>query len=897
MSDGFIERISAVLGDGYVVERELGAGMSRVVVARDVALGRRVVVKVLPSDWAAGLSAERFRREVVLAAGLQHPHIVPLLSAAEADDGTLYYMMPFVNGQSLRTRLGEGLPALGDALRWLRDVASALAYAHERGVVHRDMKPDNILLSGAYAVVADFGIAKALRNASATMSRVSAAVNPITTIGMSMGTPAYMAPEQVAADADADHRTDLYALGVIAYELLSGDTPFTGSAQAILTAHLTTEPEDIADRRPGLPQPLTELVMRCLAKEAADRPQRASEVVTELEALLRTVTPDDHVAPPAASAMRATGGTKKRAPATPRSKVMPIGIAAVAVSAAVAAASFWPPSIDKALPLPNRVVVAPFRDASADSSLTPLARSIASAITTDLSALVGSDVVAPAEVERAEKAAAAGDASPLALASAVRAGLVVAGEVSLVGTDTVAVRTSLVSGTDGKQIRAFPEVRATRADLVEAMAEMRQRIAGAVTTATAPEFTHAMLSSGMPPLMPAVQALREGLQLEAGLRQPDPKEDESLAELVRFDRALKADPEFTQARLWFASAALRRPGGEVLADSAIVLVQEQLEELTEYERALLDALRADASGNHELSVRGWRRARTLAPSWPNRWWLAMKLRDNNRPREALAIIDTLGRDDVHFTRSVPSLRHYVGEFAAEYRALREEQARAPSTAQSLGFQQALLQSLAALDSVTVIKRLLDDASQLPSEPGSSLAYVLLRTSWELSAHRHRAEGTAALQRAVAWCSRRTASDLQNGAVAFDCIEAYGYSGDATALSTLAEPALRERAEDIDIAVLGIVGLAAALRGERSVAEQFATRIAQGTRADGSRGLASWTRARIAAALGDTGRAIELLEDAFSRGAGWSQRLDLHRDPAFDKLRGIAAFERLRVPQG
>ena len=898
MTDGFIERISAILGNGFVVERELGAGMSRVVVARDVALGRRIVVKVLPSDWAAGLSAERFRREVVLAAGLQHPHIVPLLSAAEADDGTLYYSMPFVNGQSLRKRLEGGIPTLGDTLRWLRDVASALEYAHERGVVHRDMKPDNILLSGAYAVVADFGIAKALRNASATMSRVSAAVNPITTIGMSMGTPAYMAPEQVAADADADHRTDLYALGVIAYELLTGETPFTGSAQAVLTAHLTTEPVALDVRRPGLPPLLTELVMRCLAKEAADRPQHAADVVSVLETLLRFVTAGNDIIPavPLPAAAAAAAGRATVAPRKRRRAVVTAGIIGTTLAAGIAAATLWPESRDVQT-VSNRIVVASFQAAIADTSLLELARTIAGDITSDLGSLNGSDVVSRDEVERVESAAARGSVTPLALAGALHAGLVITGEVSALGRDSVALRVALVSGSDGKQIRSVPEIHVSRADIHASTATLRQRMAGAVTMLTSAEFTSAMLPLGDPPLLAAILAIREGLQLEAGLRQPDPGEDESVAELVRFDTAFATDTGFMQARLWFASAALRRAGGEVLADSALALVQTHLDQLTEYERALLEALRADASGNHELSVRGWRRARALAPSWPNRWWLAMKLRDSNRPAEALAIIDTLALTNAHFRRSVPGLRHYTGDFAGEYRALREEQQREPSTAQSLGFQQALLQSLAALDSVTVVARMVDDASQLPAEPGSSLAFMLVRTSWELAAHKHRTESAAILRRASAWCSRRTARDLSNGALAFDCMEAYGYAGDAGSLTALAAPALQARGEDIDIAVLGLVGVAAALRRERAVAEQFATRIEQAARADGSRGLASWTRARIAAALGDSDRAIELLEDAFSRGAGWSQRLDLHRDPAFDSLRGIAGFERLRVPQG
>jgi hypothetical protein len=454
-----------------------------------------------------------------------------------------------------------------------------------------------------------------------------------------------------------------------------------------------------------------------------------------------------------------------------------------------------------------------------------------------------------------------------------------------------------MSGTDGKPIRTLSDVTVARKDVRAGTAIVRQRIAGAVATLSMRDFHRAMLPANDPPTLPALLAVRDGWNLEAGLRQPDPDEDETVAELMRFNSAVDAEPEFAQARLWFASAALRRLGGEVLADSALAIVQMQQEQLTPYERALLEALSADSKGNHELSVRGWRRARELAPAWPNRWWLAMKLRDANRPREALAIVDSLGKENAQFRRSEPGLRHFVGDFAGEYRALQDERRRAPSTAQSLGFQQALLQALAALDSVRVIDSLLNNASQLPAEPGSSLAFLLTRTSWELSAHRRATEGTAALARAVSWCKRRTARDLSNGNVAFDCMESYGYAGEIGALTSLAEPVLRARGEDVDVSVLGVLGVAAALRGERALAQEFASRIEQATRADGSHGLASWLRGRIAAGLGDATQAVELLEDAFARGAGWSQRLDLHRDPAFAKLTGNAGFERLKQPQG
>jgi serine/threonine protein kinase len=197
--------------------------MSRVFVASETALGRKVVVKVLLPELAIGVSVDRFRREVQLAAQLQHPHIVPLLSAGEAE-GLPYFIMPFVTGESLRARVTrEGELPVSETVRILRDVVSALAYAHARGVIHRDIKPDNVLISGGVAVVTDFGVAKAV-SASADVTKAAG----VTSLGVALGTPAYMAPEQATANPQTDHRADIYALGVMAYEMLTGLPPFAG---------------------------------------------------------------------------------------------------------------------------------------------------------------------------------------------------------------------------------------------------------------------------------------------------------------------------------------------------------------------------------------------------------------------------------------------------------------------------------------------------------------------------------------------------------------------------------------------------------------------------------------------------------------------------------------------
>jgi serine/threonine-protein kinase len=257
--------------------------MSRVFVATETALGRDVVVKVLPADMTGHLSIERFRREISIAARLQHPHVVPLLTAGEVD-GLPYFTMPFVEGESLRTRLSRhGELPVAEAIRILREVASARSYAHAHDVVHRDIKPDNVLLSGGAAMVTDFGVAKAVDVAATDEG------GGITSIGVALGTPAYMAPEQASADPLVDHRADIYAWGALAYEVITGQPPFTGrTPQGMLAAHVTEEPEDVSRRRPGIPASLAALIMRCLAKRPADRPQSAEELVRALDAIPST---------------------------------------------------------------------------------------------------------------------------------------------------------------------------------------------------------------------------------------------------------------------------------------------------------------------------------------------------------------------------------------------------------------------------------------------------------------------------------------------------------------------------------------------------------------------------------------------------------------------------------
>jgi len=276
------DQLQHTLGGAYTIERELGGGgMSRVFVATETRLGRRVVVKVLRTEIAAGTSAERFEREMALCARCNHPHIVPVLSAGEVE-GLPWFTMPMVEGESLRARLTrEGSLPVNEAARLLAEIADALAYAHRMGVVHRDIKPENILLQDGHAVVADFGVAKALHAATLTDSALQ-----VTGVGVVIGTPAYMAPEQATGEAHIDHRVDLYALGVVAYELLTGKNPFGGITPVqVVTAQLTRTPPSVAQDRRDCPPALATLIQRLLAKDPSARPATADEVRAELQAI------------------------------------------------------------------------------------------------------------------------------------------------------------------------------------------------------------------------------------------------------------------------------------------------------------------------------------------------------------------------------------------------------------------------------------------------------------------------------------------------------------------------------------------------------------------------------------------------------------------------------------
>lgn len=419
------ERLQDAVAGAYEIERELGGGgMSRLFVATERSLNRQVVIKVLPPDLASAVSAARFRQEIELAAQLQHPHIVPILAAGASKD-LLYYIMPFVRGESVKQLLEtSGRLPVRDAVRILAEVAAALGYAHRRGIVHRDIKPGNILMADGVAVLADFGVARAIFAARETDTLGDPT---LTATGTSVGTPMYMAPEQALADRVIDGRADLYALGIVGYEMLAGQHPFaTTSGQAMILAHLTQPAPEVVTLRPETPPSVNAAIARTLEKEPEKRYSTAEDFRQALE---NPKTP----VPPAEQKIR------------PIAARVSVAIAAVAIAAVATGLLVRQRTHAVALDA-NLIAVAPFDVVDPDLKLWH--EGMVDVLARNLDGAGPLRTVSPSMITK--KWTGRGDReSAAALGNATGAGLAVFGSLIHSGSDSVSASVSVVDAKSG----------------------------------------------------------------------------------------------------------------------------------------------------------------------------------------------------------------------------------------------------------------------------------------------------------------------------------------------------------------------------------------------------------------------------------------------------------------
>ena len=896
------QQLGASLGGEYDIERELGGGgMSRVFVARDARLGRLVVVKVLAPELAAGLSARRFEREVRLAARLQHPHVVPLLAAGEVD-GLPYYTMPYVEGEALRARLArEGALPVTDAVRLVRELADALAYAHAQGVVHRDLKPENVLLSGGHAMVADFGVAKALASATQDAPGDGQAHDSGTALGMAIGTPAYMAPEQVAADPAVDARSDLYALGCVAYELLTGAPPFAGRpARALLAAHLTETPAPLEARRSDVPPQLAALVLRLLAKDPGQRPQTATEVRRELDAMPIVGvdrTPESHAAPVTPSV---AGSVPVAGPDAPRRGARVRGVwlaagAALAVALAVGGMAWYrrsaasPPAERRVVAATDsaaarRVLVVAFENATGDPALASLGRMAAEWVAQGLAESGQVEVLAGSG-----RPVDAGEAGLRAAAAETGAGTVVSGAYYLEG-DSVRLQARVTDAARWALLRPVAPVRAPRAAPQLLLDPLRRGITVVLDVSRNLSFPKPADGGASAPDYDAYRQFVAGSDLfDRG---------DFAGALAHWQRAAALDSTFVSPLL-ISAQALLLGGDPAGADPFVRRIERRRETLAPYERGILDRLRAQLTGDHMATLAGARAIRRAAPGWPLGYFLqTLDAPKVNRPREALEaagklmsdgqfrrIAGTIGARD--FWTAVVDAHHLLGDYAGEVTASRGARTALPDDPEPMAYE---LRALAALGRPAEVEPRIDSLEALPAKAGR-LVVLLSGLANELDVHGLPDAARRLRSRAVAEPIPTGPARETRAARAARAHALLLLGRDAEADSLFARLVAEEPTEP---AFLVGPGLLAARRGERAAAERVDTRL-RALERPYDWGKTPYARAQLAAALGDRDGALALLREALAGGVAYGPAL--HADPALAPLRADPRFQALLRPQG
>ncbi|MEP6781179.1 MAG: protein kinase [Gemmatimonadaceae bacterium] len=871
--------LQAALAGRYDIERVAGRGsMGTVFVAHDCRHDRTVALKVLASPFASGRIAERFLREIQITARLRHPRLLPLYDSGEAAE-QFFFVTPYVAGGTLRDRLARGAKyEIDDARRVLRDIAEALAYAHEHGVTHRDVKPENVLLDETGAVLADFGIASAIARATGTYAVVVDAGTDahgddaaVRTLGP-RGTPAYMAPEQASGDAAIDYRADLYALGVIGYELLAGAHPFaTRSPSEMLAAHLTITPTPLHERRPDIPAALDALVMQLLEKRAADRPFSAAQVVSAIDAM------SAHDAPSAGVGVVVAATGRKTISRRVSRRWLFAGIGALLL---VAAWSTQRRDADGGL----RVLVVPMENEQGDSSLTLLGRVAANYIE---QGLVPLDIVEV--LSRTTPPASKSESALLDVAAAAGANVVVSGQYYTDG-DSIRMQARVIDVARRRVVSVVPLVSAPRVDPRAMLEPLRQRVLG-VLAANYDARTEAFRTGAPPPTYDAY-----ALQTVASEFFERAEWNESIHYSAR---AAALDSTYVEPLTVMAYAHINA-GELAAADSIVRRLEKRRATLYPFDRAKVDELRGMLDGNRMAELVGSRALANAAPGAQLSHYLhANDALHAGFAREALVaaarIENTFGStrsvwSGSAYWRVVTTAYHVLGEYDHELKAARTALAVHPDSPRLLAYK---LRALAALGQIDSVMAGVAALAIMPAVGGvASGATNLVQTALELDARGHQQAARETLRRALDADSALSRSERLTFAARFQRARTLYYLGEYDAADSLLVPLVAESPKNRDANLL--LGLVAARRGDRPEATRLMIR-ARAMQGPYDHGTTSYLLARMSAVLGDLLETKQLLKQSFREGV--SRSVDFHADPEFAPLRDDPEFLRLIKPQG
>ncbi len=844
-----------ILGGRFEITREIGrGGMSTVYEARDRKHDRTVAVKVVRPEFAAAVGVERFLREIKVVAGLEHPHIVSLYDSGD-DEGHLYFVMPFVRGGSLRSRLARDRWLPMDAARRVAlDIGDALGYLHARGLVHRDVKPENILFDGDRALLADFGIARVM----------AAEGDQLTLSGVSVGTPTYMSPEQAAGQSSIDARSDVYSLACVVYEMLAGEPPFVASSRrGVLAKHLSEPAPPLTSPGPRVPRAVGAAVSRALAKEPADR-------FASVEAFVSALSASDASGPDAV-----VTGDERAASARGRQSLMSLaGGARDAVRAALGRLSARG-RVEQAVDSRRRVAVVPFENLTGDASLAVVGRIAANWLS---QGIMQADTVVVVSGTTVDEVAAAID-KPGAdmvrrLASAAGVDIVVTGTYARRG-DRLIVQVNVVNARTRAVIRAIQSVDGPLSDPLVAITEARERVLGSLVS---DDVARSIAVTGQ---APKYSAYRE---FEAGVACHTPAEPGRSRPF--FERAIALDPTFAQAYVRLADTYWNESRLDeverVLAD-----LDAHRDRLSPVERLGIEEYRAELRGDLEAAFDATREAwkRSADPYYA---FVVGEIGNGLlRPREALAALRAAADSDRYRKVWAAPLAemaesyHLLGQYREQLAIAGQGWTRFPRDMACAGQRLRAYAGLRDGDRAAAFaSTLLSDAR--PDD--ASAADAVLTAALEFRVHGGTDTARRLVEMVVAWYRRQPARSPSASHALLEG-RALLVLGELEAAATQ----LRNvRGDAMDVVAAGYLGVAAARRGDASEARQVIDSIAAVDRR-WDRGETAFWCAAIRGELGERNEAVALLRRAHREGqrmASW------HYHDALSALRDSSAFHEL-----
>ncbi len=862
-------RILAKLGEG---------GMGEVYKAHDEKLDRFVALKVLHTTRATDPGfRDRFQREARAVAALTHPNIVTVHSIEE-HDGSPFLTMELVEGRTLAELIPGGGAPLTQFLQIAIPLSDAVAAAHARGITHRDLKPVNVMVtSDGRLKVLDFGLAKLTETSAAPGGFTALPTEQLTGHGQIVGTVAYMSPEQ-AEGKSVDHRSDIFSLGIILYELATGRKPFTGDTNvSLLSSILRDTPASVSERNGAIPREIARLIRRCLEKDPAQRLQSALDLKHELEDLRSEGTSAISVP---ASIPGGEAPAAKTSPATSQiSIVLPAPRRLLAWVGAVGAVlllvgGYWISGRGRT-PAPDtpasrtavgsdRVTVARFENRTGDATLDPIGDMVADAIKRELPqlAFLGRPIL------RAE--------------SRANQQVAVTGAYYLDGQN-LRIQGSLADSS-GTLLYAIEPAVSPRTDASKAVDLVRERMLGAVATFTDPNF--AAGTSVRPPLYGAYREFMAGIDLFA---------DEPLKAIANFKRATELDPDFFSAWSLMATA-YSNMGDRVNQAQILERMSAMRDRLTPAERYQLAWAIHSFEGRLLDALKALREVEKLDPDdLVTNYLIGFYELRLNRPQ---ATIDQYGKVNAErwnasttggwrYTR-LTSANHLLGRHEEELRIAQVAKGLFPS---SLATRNDQLFALAALGRMDDLRKAIDDTQAVTVLGGGTPAGSMRVAAEELRVHGHRAEAIEWAKRAVAWYRNQPALFLTTAANRQALALALYGAEDWREAGTIASALLKEQPGNTVYVTLA--GAIAARQGDRALATKHAAALAQASSAPG--GANELRRAQLAALLGEREQAVQFLRDAFAHGLSMS--VGLHRNIDLEPLRGYAPFDDLMKPKG